>query len=166
MQTAVKSPVACALVAQFDLHTRLFNNVLDGLSDLEANSRPSRSTNNIKWLAGHLTSTRFSLKDVAEIEEKDPYATLFGHGQHLQENIDYPSIDRIRELWNDISDKISAGLSRMPEEVLNGPAPARVPIGDDTFEGMLAFLMHHEAYHIGQMALLRKQLGRPAMKFD
>ena len=53
MQTAVESPVACALVAQFDLHTKLFNNVLEGLSDLETNSRPTRETNNIKWLAGH-----------------------------------------------------------------------------------------------------------------
>ncbi len=166
MQTAVKSPVACALVAQFDLHTRLFNNVLDGLSDLEANSRPGSNTNNIKWLAGHLTSMRFGLKDVAGLSATDPYATLFGHGHSLQENVDYPSIDRIRELWNDVSDRISAGLSRMSEEVLNGPAPMRFPIGDDTFEGMLAFLMHHEAYHIGQMALLRKLLGRPPLKYD
>ena len=165
MQTAVKSPIACALVTQFDLHTRLFNNVLDGLSDLEANSRTDKKSNNIKWLAGHLTSTRFSLKDAVGFEMKDPYATLFGHGQSLQDNIDYPSIDRIRELWNEISDRVSAGLSRLPEEVLNGPAPRRVPIGDDTFEGMLAFLMHHEAYHIGQMALIRKQLGRSAMKY-
>jgi uncharacterized damage-inducible protein DinB len=30
---------------------------------------------------------------------------------------------------------------------------------------MVAFLMHHEAYHIGQMAMLRKQLGRGAMKY-
>lgn len=166
MQTAVKSPVTCALVAQFDLHTKLFNNVLEGLSDLETNSRPTRETNNIKWLAGHLTSTRFGLKDLAGLETSDPYATLFSHGQSFQDDVDYPSIDRIRALWNDISDRISAGLSRMSEETLNGPAPARVPIGDDTFEGMLAFLMHHEAYHIGQMALLRRQLGRPPMKYD
>ncbi len=165
MQTAVRSPIACALVTQFDLHTRLFNNVLDGLSDLEANSRTDRNSNNIKWLAGHLTTTRFTLTDAVGMDAKDPYATLFGHGQSLQDNIDYPSINRIRELWNDISDRISAGLSRLPEDVLNGSAPRRVPIGDDTFEGMLAFLMHHEAFHIGQMALIRKQLGRPAMKY-
>ena len=166
MQTAVKSPVTCALVAQFDLHMKLFNNVLDGLSDQEANRRPARDINNIKWLAGHLTTTRFSLKNIADIDRPDPYAELFAHGKSLRDNIDYPSLDQIRGLWNEISDQISTGLSRMPENVLNGPAPARLPIGDDTYEGMLAFLMHHEAYHIGQMALLRRMLGRESMKYD
>lgn len=166
MQTAVKSPITCALVAQFDLHTRLFNNVTEGLSDAEASSRPNQHVNNMKWLAGHLTSTRFALKDFTDLELDDPYSELFGHGQGLRDDIEYPSIEQISDLWNRISDQISAGLSNLSEDVLNGPAPARMPIGDDTFEGMLAFLMHHEAYHIGQMALLRKQLGHEAMSYD
>ena len=28
---------------------------------------------------------------------------------------------------------------------------------------MIAFLVQHDAYHIGQVAFLRRQLGRPAM---
>jgi uncharacterized damage-inducible protein DinB len=30
---------------------------------------------------------------------------------------------------------------------------------------MLAFLVQHESYHIGQMALIRKYIGYPAMKY-
>ncbi len=164
MQTAVKSPVACALVAQFDLHTRLFNNVLDGLSEFDTSSRP-KGVNHIKWIAGHLTTSRFALKGFADLNVSDPYEEFFAHGKSLSEDADYPTINAIRDLWNEISDTISAGLSRLPEEVLNGPAPARLPIGDDTLEGMLAFLMHHEAYHLGQMGLLRRQLGHEALTY-
>jgi len=32
--------------------------------------------------------------------------------------------------------------------------------------GFLAFLMHHEAYHIGQPGILRKYLGKEAMKYN
>ncbi len=166
MQTAVKSPVACALVTQFDLHTKLFNNVLEGISELESNRRVTQHVNHVKWLAGHLTSSRFGLKDIGKLDVSDPYAELFGHGRAVRDDVDYPSIERILELWNQISDKISAGLCELPESVLNGPAPARVPIGDDTFEGMLAFLMHHEAYHIGQIGLLRRQLGKEPLSYD
>ncbi|MDX1429486.1 MAG: DinB family protein [Rhodothermales bacterium] len=165
MQTAVMSPVACAIIAQFDLHTRLFNNVLDGISESEANTVLHPGTNNIKWLAGHLTSSRFGLKNLAGLDLKDPHAELFGHGHGFRPDREYPTIDEIRSLWESISDPISAGLSRLPEETLNGPAPTRVPIGDDTFEGMLAFLLHHEAYHIGQIGLLRRQLGKKPMAY-
>jgi hypothetical protein len=29
----------------------------------------------------------------------------------------------------------------------------------------IAFLLHHEAYHIGQLALLRRYTGSPAMSY-
>ena len=53
----------------------------------------------------------------------------------------------------------------LPDEVLGSPAPTKTPIADETLGGMLAFLMHHEAYHIGQMDLLRKYLGKDAMSY-
>ena len=31
--------------------------------------------------------------------------------------------------------------------------------------GTIAFLVHHEAYHIGQLALLRRYTGSPAMSY-
>jgi uncharacterized damage-inducible protein DinB len=30
---------------------------------------------------------------------------------------------------------------------------------------MVAFLIQHESYHVGQMALIRKHYGYPAMKY-
>ena len=61
MEAAVKAHSAQTLAAQFDLHTRLFNNVLDGITDAETQERARDTVNHVKWLAGHLTSTRFSM---------------------------------------------------------------------------------------------------------
>jgi uncharacterized damage-inducible protein DinB len=37
--------------------------------------------------------------------------------------------------------------------------------GGPTLRGTIAFLMQHESPHVGQMALLRKRLGRPATAY-
>lgn len=39
------------------------------------------------------------------------------------------------------------------------------PLAGPTLLGTIAFLMQHESYHVGQMGLLRKQLGRPATTY-
>ena len=150
---------------QFDLHTRLFNNVLEGISDPDTNSRANGHVNHIKWLAGHLTSTRFGFKDMAGFEEGDPYGELFSHGKAIDPEADYPSIESIRENWNAISGKISDALGSLPAEALEADAP-RVPIGEGKMGDFLDFLMHHEAYHIGQIGILRKFLGQEAMKYS
>jgi uncharacterized damage-inducible protein DinB len=40
-----------------------------------------------------------------------------------------------------------------------------LPGADGTVLGALAFLAQHESYHVGQVALLRRQLGLPAMSY-
>lgn len=162
---ATRTISPATLATQFELHTRLFNNVLEGIDDSSANGRASDEVNHIKWLAGHLTNARHMMKDFGGIEEDDPHGELFGHGKSISEAVEYPSLDEIRDRWNSISHRIGAGLSNLPDDVLNGPAPGRFPVADDTMAGMLAFLMHHEAYHIGQIGILRKYIGKEAMEY-
>ena len=166
MEAAVKAHSAQTLATQFDLHTRLFNNVLDGITDAEANERARDTVNHLTWLAGHLTSTRFGMGKIAGLEEQDPWSDLFSHGHSISDEADYPSIEAIKAKWDAISGAISASLAHLPDAVLSSPAPAKTPIDDGTLGGMLTFLMHHEAYHIGQMGLLRKYLGKEAMKYS
>jgi hypothetical protein len=41
----------------------------------------------------------------------------------------------------------------------------RFPLGDSTELGLMAFLVQHDSYHIGQLGFLRRQLGKPAMAY-
>jgi hypothetical protein len=44
-------------------------------------------------------------------------------------------------------------------------SPQRFPVDDPTFGAAIEFQLHHESYHIGQLALLRKYYGYPAMTY-
>lgn len=48
---------------------------------------------------------------------------------------------------------------------LNAPSSQRFPVDLPTVHGGLGFLLQHESYHIGQLALLRKYFGYPAMRY-
>ena len=157
---------AAALKAQFDLHTRLFNNVFEGIEDNEANTRNSEHVNHMKWVAGHLLNTR--VDGMTKLTGGTPdtsYGAQFARGASLDPNGSYPPIEEIKARWNDASAAISGGFDHIPEEFLSSKAPAGAPIQDDTFRGLLAFLVSHEAYHIGQLSILRKMAGKEAMSY-
>jgi uncharacterized damage-inducible protein DinB len=156
---------AHTLSRQLDLHTPFFNKLLFCIDDTEADQRASRTVNHIKWLAGHLLSTRYSFKELAGLDVEDPYADLFAHGKSIDDQATYPPLSDIRERWNAISGKVSEAFVNLPSEIADGPSPVNVPVGDMTLGGFLSFLMHHEAYHLGQMGILRKYLGKEGMDY-
>jgi len=156
-----------SLKAQFDLHTRLFNNATAGISDGESNTRNDDHVNHVKWIAGHLLNTRLgSFSKVAGLQPDDIYAAQFGRGNSLDVNASYPSLDEIRNKWNQVSAGISNGINNIPDTVLQAPSNAQVPIADTTVNGLVSFLVSHEAYHIGQLGILRKLMGKEAMSYN
>jgi uncharacterized damage-inducible protein DinB len=120
----------------------------------------------MKWIAGHLLDTRVgSMARLAGLTPDGSYGTQFGRGVELDLNANYPPVEALVARWKDSAAAIAEGLARIPEEVLAAPSNAKVPIADETIRGLLAFLVSHEAYHIGQIAMLRKMVGKEAMSF-
>ncbi len=155
-----------SLKAQFDLQTRLFNNATEGITEDESGARKSEHINNMKWIAGHLLNTRLgSLGKVAGLAPDESYNAQFGRGNSYDPNATYPPISEIKAKWESTAADISNGISNIPEEVLAAKSQAQVPIADDTMRGLVAFLVSHEAYHIGQLGMLRKMIGKEAMSF-
>ena len=99
------------------------------------------------------------------IGDKEPHPELFGNGKGIDTAADYPSLTNNLKDWDTITSKFSEALSALTTEQLDAKAPFPSPLGD-TIGGMLAFLAHHEAYHIGQLGILRKYFGKEAMKYD
>ena len=156
-----------ALRAQFDLHTKLFNNVLDGITDADASTQHADSVNHMKWIAGHILNTRLnSLCKMAGIPHDASLALLFGKDAKLSADVAYPSMNEIKERWNTNAPLLAEALTHIPADKLAAKSPATVPINDDTVLGTLAFLVAHESHHIGQLSVLRKMLGKPAMSYN
>jgi uncharacterized damage-inducible protein DinB len=56
-------------------------------------------------------------------------------------------------------------LQRLTPEDLDAATTTRFPTATPTILGVLAFLVQHDSYHIGQLALLRRQVGLPPMSY-
>jgi uncharacterized damage-inducible protein DinB len=160
------SQAAAAFRMQLDLQTRLFNNVTEGLSDTEANTRNSDHINNIKWVMGHMLDTRLgSMCKHTGLPADNSYHAQFGRGATLDNSTVYPSVHEITERWNEVSPLLSEAIGKIPDDVFASKSPVQPPIADDTMLGMFAFLLSHEAYHLGQLGILRKLAGKEAMSF-
>ena len=64
-----------------------------------------------------------------------------------------------------MSTAIKGTVDAASAEELETAVDARFPGVDRTRLGALTFLVQHDSYHIGQLALLRKPAGLPAMSY-
>lgn len=155
------------LLEQFDLHHKLFNNVLDGFSDEETNQRPygNFKMNHVKYLAGHILDSQYGLAAIAGVEVEPKWPTLFAAANQssAKDDILYPHIQEILAEWNLLYSGIRQGLSDLTRENLRRKSP--LPFFE-TVGNMWAFLNHHQAYHIGQISILRRAFGKEAMRYD
>ncbi|MEJ2184865.1 MAG: DinB family protein [Gemmatimonadota bacterium] len=148
------------------LHTRLFLNALDGVDDEAAARRPGGRTNNITFVALHALDARCWLagylgeplshpvdEDLKDVESLDDIDTL-------------PPLEDVREAWREASRSFETLLGRLEADALTGPSPMPFPIDDTTTLGGLVFMLHHEAFHVGQLALLRRYAGLDALSYE
>ena len=153
------------LISQFNLQTRLFNNVTAGVSDAVSQQRMNSHTNHIAWLTGHLVSTRFMFANALGIQAKEPFPELFENGKGMDPKAKYPAMEALTKDWNSISEKIAGALQALDEKALSNKMPRPVPTGE-TLGDFIAFLMHHEAYTIGQVGIVRRYFDLEAMKYN
>jgi uncharacterized damage-inducible protein DinB len=152
--------------AQFDFNTRLLNNALDGINDAESSTPISENSNTIKWIVGHLLSIRLnSLSKIAGIPPDTTLSPLFGRDSKMSADTVYPTLPELSEKWNNLAHELGTAIAQIPTEKLTSKSGATLPINNDSVLGMLAFLMAHESLHIGQLTVLRKMMGKPAMSY-
>ena len=150
--------------AQFELQTRLYKNVLEGLEN-NGMKRISQATNHLGWLAGHLVSTRYMLCNVLGEEAQEPHPALFQNGKGIDSEADYPSLTSCLKDWDAITPRLMNRLKSLSAQQLEAKAPFQIPMGE-RIDHFVGFIAHHEAYHIGQMGILRKYFGKEAMKYS
>ncbi len=159
------------LLKQFDLLDRWFKNSLVNLSDEETNQRVDQKMNHIKYLAGHLFHTNYAFAQLAGIKVETKWDDLFaGLGKtKALDNYPYPDIKEIKAEWDKVFPQVREGLKNLSEEVLNREVPspiAQSEIFDNTIRDLWTMLNFHQAYHIGQIGILRKGLGKDTMKYS
>jgi uncharacterized damage-inducible protein DinB len=153
------------LAALYDLNTDLLLNCLDGLSDSEAQQRLVAGGNSVTFLAGHLTDTRHFLVTRLGHPLPNALARYLSDVRSIEEIREWPSLDEIRPAWLGVSDHLQQVLAGLTPAELEEPNVHRFPMNDGTRLGLIAYLVQHDSYHLGQVAFLRRQLGKPPMSY-
>lgn len=159
------NPASKALYEILNLNTRLFINTFDEVNEVIARKRLNDKTNNMIFIACHLLDARYYLANLIGIDEPCPYKEIFDQANSIKDIKEYPSLEEIKSSWLDISDRIVKKMSELEAAQLEAKSPQKFPIDDESLLGGIAFLVDHEGYHIGQLGLLRKYFGLPAMKY-
>jgi uncharacterized damage-inducible protein DinB len=155
---------AGALAAVLRLNTRLFERCLDGLSDAESEERVG-SGNSMGFIALHVVDARHYLTRLLGQSVDDPFPE-FADVRSSQEIDRLPPLDTLLASWRDISPRVVAALESLTPEQARAEASSGFPIDDPSVLGTAAFLVQHESYHIGQLSILRRQLGHPSLAWS
>jgi uncharacterized damage-inducible protein DinB len=155
------------LVEILRANTRLFLNCLRDVDAASGATRVSDRTNHMTFIAVHLVDARDYLLTSLGGDRVAPFAAYeLDAVSSIEEVGDFPPLEDVTAAWREVSRRLTDRLNMLDGAVWDAEAPMRFPVDDPTTLGMLAFLMQHDSYHIGQLAFLRKHLGFGAMSYD
>ena len=153
------------LAAILRLNTRLLINCLDGLTDESAQVRHGPGVNSAAFIAAHVTDSRFFMLRTLGGARDNPLSAFLDKANSIDDITELPSLEVVRDAWAGVSADLDAVLGSATAAELDLPVKARFPGVDATRLGALTFLVQHDSYHVGQLALLRKPAGLPAMSY-
>jgi len=132
------------------------------VSEEESLERGRDKTNHIRWIAGHLLgSAGLTLKILkGKPSYPDEWNKLFIRAAVFSEDTSvYPSLEDLRENLKKTYENMSAALKECDIDYLETETDI-FPQWTITPAKAIMFLMRHEFYHMGQIATLRRILGR------
>lgn len=162
------SNTLAVIIPGYRMHSQMFNNMLDGIKEADAQKRVDNKTNHFTWMAGNLVNCRYWLAGIIGIPAKDPYDELFKDAKALDVNFSYPSLEKLKEEWHKISPILYQKLLTATEDELDEPYPFGMGIAyvEENKRNMVAMSLDRESYLFGQLGLMRKILGYQGVKYD
>jgi uncharacterized damage-inducible protein DinB len=79
---------------------------------------------------------------------------------------DPPGLDDLRSAWLSLSEELLRQIPALTQAKLRQVSPDAMPVADPSVLGALAFLLQHESYHVGQLAMLKKHLTGRSMRYS
>lgn len=156
------------IIPGYRMHSQMFNNMLDGISEADAQKRIENKTNHFTWMVGNLVNSRYWLAGILGISEKDPNEDLFKDAKALDPNATYPTLEELKNAWHKISPVLYQKLLQIDEEELMQAYEfgMNVPYVEENKLNMVGMCIDRESYLFGQLGLMRKILNYPAVRYD
>lgn len=147
------------------------------LADFEGEEwtfQPADGMAHALWLCGHLACAQDLLVFIRVLDRSatldESFTSHFPIGAPVISAMehDYPPIDSVRSMMDDIHKRTMAAIGEMSDELLAQPAFA----GDGksihphytTKGGAIGHLNRHEAFHAGQISSIRRLIGKSFLR--
>lgn len=156
------APVAAPILLQFSMNNTLIARGLEGLSDDDLWHQMESRGNPIAWVVGHVTETRAQMLRALGAPASLGWGGRFKRGSARIDRAEYPERDDIAAQFLASRDLVVSALQGLTPERLTEPTPVSVG-GAKTVADLVAFFAFHEAYHVGQIGFIRKNLGHSAL---
>jgi len=151
------------LAVQIHYTRWVVNANLEGVTDDQYFQSPGLAGNCANWVLGHLVHARngclvmLGQEPVIDAESIERYRRGSDNVSSAADAV--PSADLLAA-FNRAQEPLVAGLAAVSDKTLDAPAPfspGNDP--DETVGSLLAGLLFHEAYHAGQLGVIRRILG-------
>lgn len=136
---------------------------VDGLTHEESLVAPSDGGNCANWVAGHLVRAYDDFLDsigqdrVLSEEESAPYKRGCAP---LTDPTEAIGLDRLLEAFDESHHRTMQAISSLPDDRWTDPAPYSPGNNpEETLGSLLYVLAFHQAYHVGQLGILRRLSG-------
>jgi uncharacterized damage-inducible protein DinB len=148
--------------------TKVMLSYLEDLSDAEIMIRPVDGANHIAWQLGHLiTAESYFLEAVKSgASPKLPAGFASAHSKETSSSDDpsqFLSKSEYLKLFESQRAATLTTLESLTEEELDHPTPDKLKALAPTKGALLNLTGTHILMHVGQFAIVRRKLGRPAL---
>jgi uncharacterized damage-inducible protein DinB len=136
-----------------------------GISHEESLRQPQPGGNCLNWVVGHLVciyDNILPLLGQEPVMEKGALRCYDRGSPQLQDPAEALPLDALMAAWSQACRRVGAGLSTLTAEKLDARAPASPRNNpNETVRSLLTLVTVHQAYHAGQLGLLRRLAGKP-----
>ena len=160
--TATTPTVIDGIVTQLDIARRSLHRNLEGVTHEESLKRPDAGTNSINWIVGHMLGGRNGVIAAAGGQPVIARERLAQYGRGSSGDVAEPiRLEELVELFARTQAPLVDALQKLTDDQLNGRSPMRSPAGEDaTFAQAIAAMTLHECYHVGQLGIARRLVGK------
>jgi len=156
-----------SLVALYDMHTEYFKRAIVDITDDAAQSRLDTKANHVAWLTGSLVQERYEMAKIYGVDRQQSAHELFDNHKGIQDGVRYPALADFQKDWEIISPVLRQIMIEVSSEKLDSilEFPEMPDMKFSHFE-FFTFMIYREANCIGQIALWRRLLNYPGLKYD
>lgn len=156
-------PRVSPLASQFSLNATMLRRALDGLDAGTAARRPVENVNPLAFLAVHVVDARAYLVGILGGDASHDWSEIFAAARRFEDLDPVPTPQQLLSTFDILAGRLDARLESIDAESLDQPSGESFPTGDESVLGAISFLAFHESYHIGQIALLHRAVGRGSL---